>query len=1213
MSELILLIDKRKTVMADNYNSMFPGKENDKTHEPEWTRKNSRFFSIDDIKDPEDIRNRQDSVKDPKVSIPSPFARFALMQDALKNVCNEENAYTRDKRLVSCMLDVAQLYYEGDQIEVFPIPLSTLLEDLKNNKASNLLGETLDLYIDRESFGFNKNFTLYLIKVGKQIVGATSPTSLFIPIPDTDKINDIKVGGKFKLFDKDYKKLEERDPEFVDYLYYLWGQIKKEIINHSSDFSKDNPLYNFDCYLSESDSDRFSKFVKDANKNDGENNDKYTPGDAYIYIQEADCQFQIPHRSKKAVSKSVESSDFIIRPEKKCTDTEDKTLPLVLSNNMKTPGLIYYGTEKWNSADFPVMYGEKKNKKLPWTNIEYEAGWLCEHDFLSRCLVRLPYKMNSNYYSFVEGETENAYLLPLTSTFFKYFDTDYLLENNKETGKHNLTIEKGKEQDGKEVITVTLYIPIKGGYIPLQKKYKASQSDNEPSYFQIVNGDSLKYEEQKRKEINRKVHAEGRLVDIGLSFTVFPFAKIEGRQDMKDMNLYYIQYGSNSSSQIRFECLSNKNTPKPQSVESNMYLSEEDQSPVCHKVSHSFDYFYFKIGEETDLCEAVEAVAIPNWGTPINVEDSSLTKFRFAIDFGTTNSFVAVTPIPNKDEAKDVAYPKGKFKLERSVVTSFDPDNKLEDNVAKTFLFGCLTAIKMRFVPLTIEEDYFPLRSVVIMPKNRLETDGTEPLVDINIPFFYGKEEYSRSCYKIASNIKWDENKKFAISFIEEFMLLCRAYVLENGGGLDQTELVWTYPLSMDDSAFSDFDSAWKKGYKKFFGESDNHVHSLSESVAPYLSCLHEPDKNVNIACKMAVSVDIGGGTTDIVFVDTQKHKEISSIKFAANVLFGGRPKDKAGNNPMIKKYYDEFTDFLNNLRGKRKFEGIKQKLSKLVTMLMKTCTDEVSPNSYAEANTTLFSLENQDVLKQNVALEDRSYNHKLAEDKDSRIIFIYFYALIIYYLVNVLKQNDKYTTPSVLLFSGTGSKVLNIVDKEKGTVLTRLTQTMLEFFSGDKYSYEEGTLDIVERDTPKELTARGALYINDDEAKIFVNPDKRNDYISKFRLVPDAKVEDLKQPEVIRKQILNKIDEFNNLFMKFIEENSIVSKYDCLDSSFDLLKSEFQDSTEIKAALDASIDEMLKRAAEKKERLNQPIPDDLFLVPIKNIVYNFINPKPIE
>ena len=51
----------------------------------------------------------------PKVSVPSPFARFELVQKAFANVAakGENGADMRDRILVSEALDVAQLFYES--------------------------------------------------------------------------------------------------------------------------------------------------------------------------------------------------------------------------------------------------------------------------------------------------------------------------------------------------------------------------------------------------------------------------------------------------------------------------------------------------------------------------------------------------------------------------------------------------------------------------------------------------------------------------------------------------------------------------------------------------------------------------------------------------------------------------------------------------------------------------------------------------------------------------------------------------------------------------------------------------------------------------------------------------------------------------------------------------------------------------------------------
>ena len=99
----------------------------------------------------------------------------------------------------------------------------------------------------------------------------------------------------------------------------------------------------------EQDGNRYRRFVKESQDDDYIKS--YTQGKVYI------GDFNLRCRPKDDASNSVASSDFII-----CS-SKSKDRPLVLSNNMKNFGLTYYGTEKWNSANFPVLYGDRQTNK----------------------------------------------------------------------------------------------------------------------------------------------------------------------------------------------------------------------------------------------------------------------------------------------------------------------------------------------------------------------------------------------------------------------------------------------------------------------------------------------------------------------------------------------------------------------------------------------------------------------------------------------------------------------------------------------------------------------------------------------------------------------------------------------------------------------------------------------------------------------------------
>ena len=69
---------------------------------------------------------------------------------------------------------------------------------------------------------------------------------------------------------------------------------------------------------------------------------------------------------------------------------------------------------------------------------------------------------------------------------------------------------------------------------------------------------------------------------------------------------------------------------------------------------------------------------------------------------------------------------------------------------------------------------------------------------------------------------------------------------------------------------------------------------------------------------KPSVSVDIGGGTTDIMIYADGEPKLISSFKFAGNAIFGDGFNGNIKTNGFVQKYYPEFKEILiqNDLKA---------------------------------------------------------------------------------------------------------------------------------------------------------------------------------------------------------------------------------------------------------------------------------------------------------
>jgi hypothetical protein len=173
-------------------------------------------------------------------SIPSPFARMDLVRKSFENIGQSPRlgfyqrgetvvASREDERAVSQCLDLAELlfFYENfkDRIEIIEWnkqhQVKTLIDS--PNPGHRKLGDVLDMYLrqDAGSFNFHALNSIYIIKCNHQVIGGTSPLTLFFNAANrSGSLNLISTKGK--AFFSDVVPLYERDPEFQKYIYLLF-------------------------------------------------------------------------------------------------------------------------------------------------------------------------------------------------------------------------------------------------------------------------------------------------------------------------------------------------------------------------------------------------------------------------------------------------------------------------------------------------------------------------------------------------------------------------------------------------------------------------------------------------------------------------------------------------------------------------------------------------------------------------------------------------------------------------------------------------------------------------------------------------------------------------------------------------------------------------------------------------------------------------------
>ena len=299
------------------------------------------------------------------------------------------------------------------------------------------------------------------------------------------------------------------------------------------------------------------------------------------------------------------------------------------------------------------------------------------------------------------------------------------------------------------------------------------------------------------------------------------------------------------------------------------------------------------------------------------------------------------------------------------------------------------------------------------------------------------------------------------VEFLRELVLLIKAKVLLENGDLNRTSIVYFFPVSMGGSDRRKLDDTWNELYHTYFGEDTSHLHAYPESIAP--AYFYKGD---DVSGGSFVSIDIGGGTTDTVIYQPTANRldtepvAISSFRFAGDAIFGDAFTERdADNNPLIRHYGEYFKRLISKNNDIGYLNSILQ--------------DVLKRKRSQDVNAFLFSIENVEQLRElrEVDRNIYSYNTLLRNDAQRKLIFMYFYAAIIYYIAQSMKARN-YEMPKQIYFSGTGSKILNILGSKDQVI--ELTQLILERVFEKQYT-EHFSIKI-EHKNPKQITSRGGI-----------------------------------------------------------------------------------------------------------------------------------------
>jgi hypothetical protein len=1110
-------------------------------------------------------------------SIPSPFARVHLFENAFLSVSNQANKdglktlndSTAYHQLVSDALDVAEIFFN---FEIFNQTTNNLrfvtwkkdieIARLKSNPDHRLLGETLELYLNQDDnkTKFSEIDNFYLLFCNNVLVGGTSPSTLFFSAYNEKfRLRSLGLGkGEDVFFDEEPCPVYKRSKTLLRYFYglfkteprlktimapfwkYLDVNLKALQLERTEEWKEiqDTIINNF-----EYNKQIFEKEFKAA-----------VTGEENTFI---DIIRNISHRRIQGGVNDYGDSDFAIKSDKYNKGRK----PLALQNNF-AKALDYCGG-RWK-PDIQVPYfdpNELDKRILPSVTEVYP--YLTVSDFLEPHILRVTYPIENEFFfngnpegfrvsDLTQGEGipgEDSFLLPLTKRFFEFFDPEYLRQTTPD-GKPVFRMIK----IGTDSLEVQLLVPIKSGdFILFKRLYRPNQI-----------ADSLKN--------------EGAVTICRFDLGFLPLFHF----DKNVKQIVTLTDGDTLPTTRHFDYSLEFYTSDLKNVPASAKRSRQDKikhqqfvTSKYYTLDNYYDFIQVSNGQN-------HGVIIPKW----QEKSKGNKKANIAIDFGTTNSFVAVALEGEQPQPLEIT---GK---ERFLITLSESWVKPIPNQLKEVILRSL-------LPFTLgkgQECFLPMRTIIseIQGINHSQAvTGT----DISIPFFFERRLLLLNEETI-TNLKWlklseasgDANMVRVEAYIGMLLFLARNYVLNKGATLENIKLTWLYPSSMSEQSKNIFGRTWDRLAKNYLGDTVK-VERHSEAIAPFYAFGKHIEKSGD---KPVLNIDIGGGTSDVVILHESKPVYSTSFRFAGNTVFGnGYAESNMRNNGLVRLLKDDINQWFDNNSGK-------------IFNLNDAYRGDtgISKMGSADINSLFFSIEtNREVATSGV--KAISYANMLSDREDVKVGFLFFFASIVYHLAKLMKELDL-PMPRQLAFSGKGAGIIALLDAHpQRKNAAGLAQIIFQKIYDVKQYHPEG-LEILMGESPKESTCYGAINLVRDNINIEEPPtaillNRDNVFINERN----------KSGEEVRyknldEQLLNSIEEeiktYIDFFFQLNQEFSFSAKFGALTGD-KLTKCKGVLGADLKNNLKVGLAER-KKSVDSDDHVNEP----LFFYPLIGSIYQLFS-----
>lgn len=1058
-------------------------------------------------------------------SIPSPFARMYLFDTAFTMIQNQDqNGISPYHLLVSECLDLLEFLYLRANDSRLEIKKWDKVDELNHLRQSPLeehkrFADVLESHL---AMSFPDLREIYLFFYDNTLIGGTSPLTIVFTSPNWQRKKTQNFSGGIagqQLFSGGAYPLHRRSKDFREYMQKLRLAYNIQLSQQAEHFYNylQNSYNGYDTAIR-------SRFITEGLPK------TYAAANLLNEYE----RVQIPNSSivtagvlplmhkKRQIDPAHFHSGYMIRPT--CRQFEDYMwdgvpvhlpTPLALTDQ-GLPNVAYLGGQPWDTHTCQLQrlgYQSLHERELPGgSGLRYP--YLMDTDFLQDTIIKVPYVIDSNLFeTCYDGESK--YLLPLKKDYFKFFTLQDL--------KQNMTI---KSDNG--TVTVSLRIPIVDAtnpYITFEKKYSGA------NIVECIADSSDKY------------------FNIGCT----PFYKVV---DNIGLNNYCVLLGDTSGKTsidfYTFDSLDTEVIPTPP-------MKRSDITQYIHL--KGFDIIQVNYdGNKALVIPQMKEVKIAN----------ANTDYLFCVDFGTTNTHISYS---TNNGATSIPFDIQKEDMQVAFLNKLDLSGGNSGfSYWKSFYSSQLAQnVEREFVPALLGGNQasvsYPYRTAVCETANFTNNPTINLFGNISLGFFMMRELFTEDKkYKYHTDLKWalesgNGNINVCENRVQAYCLqiiwMIKNKVLLNGGN-PGFKLVLTFPGTMSVITKNKYLTFWKNACTDLLSGITVKLIEESESVVPYYSFV----KNAINTVSDAVNVDIGGGTTDMLFIqrscDTPKQYYTSCL-FAANDLWGDGlaniPKKDNGNIKLVDDALKENRITIsqpNLLKYYNTYKETAQTSADIVSFLFKN-DKEFRLSSLIKNNNKLYSL-----------------------------VFIYF-AAVMYHITQVTKKIGM-GIPTYLTFTGMGSNLIKLISPNEDDI-KEFAKLLLETFSREE---APALFKVIFAENPKEITAEGGL------ASQHPNIGRITPTLIKIYGFETAK------ERYEFQDTLNLKPEVLNEFFHFLDVFTTTGKIkDWLFNQYQIRIS--QDTiAELKKYADKSFDLMAKRKLDSQMVVNET----LFFWPLKQALY---------